>query len=77
MKNIDKIFEQIAKKEGIEVMEIEREIDYLIKVSMKNSGSDSDTEAGLDGLLVNGRTPTAKELIALLADMLKDEKNYF
>lgn len=73
MKNIDKIFEQIAKKEGVEVMEIEREIDYLIKVSMKNS----DTEAGLDGLLVNGRTPTAKELIALLADMLKDEKNYF
>lgn len=75
MKNIDKIFEQIAKKEGVEVMEIEREIDYLIKVSMKNS--DSDTEAGLGGLLVNGRTPTAKELIALLADMLKDEKNYF
>lgn len=77
MKKIDKIIEQVAKKEGVEVMEIEREIDYLIKVSMKNSGSDSDTEAGLDGLPVNGRTSTAKELIALLADMLKDEKNYF
>lgn len=73
--NINKIYQKIAKENGVTAAEVEREIQAAISAVYSDPQyNNAITKANQDKVTRRGEIPTAEELIHYVAQKVKEKK---
>lgn len=70
-----KIYREVARKYGVTVQEVKREMQAAIDAAYTNTPNDGVTRAWQNRVPRKGEMPTAEELIRYMAREAKDSEN--
>ena len=71
-KKAEKALKKIAKRDGISVREVKREIEIAVAAARENP--DPKSQAFWNAIPCRGEQPTPEEVITYIADTLDDRK---